>query len=190
VKADEAHSVHSPKSSSTRSSSVSSTEDSSDTSTDSNSAPEPTPRPVSFGLSVFQDKLRETELRERKLIEAARISEEKKKLLSNASNSEAGSLKSAPPAPTVPIPDEDSHWKDIKYGKVIAYCIKAMQECITRFPAHHKSYFRISYTYSTFCKTHIRVSRDWLLGSGTSAKKKVMGLFGDRKPSNFFNVSF
>jgi calcineurin-binding protein cabin-1 len=34
----------------------------------------------------------------------------------------------------------------------------------------------------------LKVSRDWLLGTATTEKKRIVGLFGDRKPSNFFNV--
>lgn len=154
-----------------------STDDSSDSSSDedSNSSSQAPANPVSFSLSAFQEKLREKEQRERKLAEAAKLLEDKKK------------AELSKPEAIAPIPEEQ-HFGGVKYGKILWNCVRAMKECIARFPTHHKSYFRISSTYSIFCKAHLKISRDWLLGT-SSSDKKIAGLFGDRKPSNFFNVS-
>jgi hypothetical protein len=166
-------------SSSQSSTAPSSDDESSDSSSEDSLTKKPAP-PISFGLSAFCEKMKEQELREGKLAEEAAAKAAADKLI-------AEKLKRIAYSPTTI--EENPHFKNVKCGRIISQCLKAMEECISRFPAHHKAYYRISYIYSTFCKSHLKISKEWLLGTGLD-RKKISGLFGDRKQSNFFNVSF
>lgn len=177
-------------SSSQSSSAPSSDDDSADSSSEDSVAKNPV-EPISFGLSAFCEKMKEKELREGKLAEEAAAAATAVKITAAEVSiiPEDTTIAHQPKSTTTHhFIEENPHFKNVKCSRIISQCLKAMQECISRFPAHHKSYHRISYIYYTFCKSHLKISKEWLLGTGLE-KKKISGLFGDRKPSNFFNVS-
>lgn len=61
-------------------------------------------------------------------------------------------------------------------------CIKALEECIRRFPEHYKSYYRLSNHYfRSKLDKDVEKARKLLIESG--------GLFADRTNKNFFGVS-
>ena len=169
-------------SSSSSSSGPSSSIDSSDSCSSDSVIIEDPSKPISFGLSSFCEKLKEKELREGKLAEeaaaAAKVAEQKA--------AEAKLIAEQPKHPAIEL---NIHFKDVNYGRVISQCLKAMEESVSRFSTHHKSYYRIAYIYYKFCKSHLKISKEWLLGSETD-KKRISGLFGDRKLTNFFNLSY
>ena len=149
----------------------SSTESSSDKIEDIDNTPV-TPAPLtSFSLSSFCEKIREEDEARRaaKLREDEAFAKEKETKRSIEIN---------------------PYFKDSKYAAIISQCVRAFEECLSRFSAHHKSYFRISYTYFKFGKESLGMCKEWLLGNGGGGgeKKKSPGLFTDRKPNNFFNV--
>jgi hypothetical protein len=157
-------------------SSNSSSDDSS--SAESNKITETVSKPVahgmsSFSLSAFTDKMRESELEEAKLAEeAAKVAAKKA---------------SIPIVPSKPVDASQfySEFKDVPYGAIISYCLDAMVECVTRFPQCFKAYFRLAYTHKT-CGKNLLKAKEFLIGPGT---KRVPGLYGERKPNNFFHVS-
>ncbi|CAL8077936.1 unnamed protein product [Orchesella dallaii] len=167
------------------SSSSSSSED--ETSTDSVKSVKPadggSPPMSSYSLSEFRKRLQEKELREEKLATEAKICD----------------AKPPSPAPPSPVEEEDiyeglgletnifyNEFKDVKFGAVIAMCMKAMEECICRYPSHFKSYYRLAHTYIVFLKDAKR-AKDYLMGSPALSQRKITGLFGEKKPTNFFN---
>ncbi|CAG7725832.1 unnamed protein product [Allacma fusca] len=142
----------------------------------------------SFGLSAFQEKMREKEIQENRIMKAqttaavSKSAEDSSKVSCRPSS--ATSVKSVPSA------EQNKFYKDftsIKYGLLISQCLSALEECIVRFPQHHKSYFRISYIYAILTKNNWKISKDYLLGSASTDKKRISGLFADRKTNNFFN---
>lgn len=71
-------------------------------------------------------------------------------------------------------------------------CIKNLEECLTRFPEHYKSIYRIVNHYLTAPEKYKNLdkTRQLLLGTyTTSLGNKINGLFSERKNNNFFNVS-
>lgn len=63
-----------------------------------------------------------------------------------------------------------------------ARCLAALQECVRRFPEHYKSLYRLAYFYfRSKLQRDPTISKQLLLGE--------KGLFKDRRPNNFFNVS-
>ncbi|ODM96024.1 Calcineurin-binding protein cabin-1 [Orchesella cincta] len=167
------------------SSGTSSTSTEDDTSTDSTKSVKPGDASnalmSSYSLSEFRKRLQEKELREEKLATEAKICENR------------------PPSPPVPVEEVDIYeglgldknpfyeeFKDVKFASVIAMCLKAMEECISRYPSHFKSYYRLAHTYIVFLKDAKR-AKEYLMGSPTLSQRKITGLFGDKKPTNFFN---
>ncbi|XP_055643034.1 calcineurin-binding protein cabin-1-like isoform X2 [Toxorhynchites rutilus septentrionalis] len=69
-------------------------------------------------------------------------------------------------------------------------CIKNLEECITRFPEHYKSVYRLAYHYLNTSGSHksIERCRELLLGVyKTTLGNQINGLFTERKNNNFFN---
>ncbi|KAM6155714.1 calcineurin-binding protein cabin-1 [Rhynchocyon petersi] len=71
-------------------------------------------------------------------------------------------------------------------------CIAALHLCLSRFPQHYKSLYRLAFLY-TYSKTHrnLQWARDVLLGSSIPWQQlqhmPAQGLFCERNKTNFFN---
>ncbi|NXO20967.1 CABIN protein, partial [Cisticola juncidis] len=71
-------------------------------------------------------------------------------------------------------------------------CISSFCLCLSRFPQHYKSLYRLAYLY-TYSTTHrnLQWARDVLLGSGVPWQQlkhmPAQGLFCERNKTNFFN---
>ncbi|KYO31630.1 calcineurin-binding protein cabin-1 isoform E [Alligator mississippiensis] len=71
-------------------------------------------------------------------------------------------------------------------------CIASFCLCLSRFPQHYKSLYRLAYLY-TYSKTHknLQWARDVLLGSSIPWQQlkhmPAQGLFCERNKTNFFN---
>lgn len=130
------------------------------------------PQVTSYGLSDFCEKMKQDE-------QAAKLREEQTlKLKDQEEKNKKEEVKK-------PVEINQS-FENSKYCRIITQCVKAFEECLSRFSSHHKSYLRISYTYYKFGK-NIQISRHWLLRNPTD-KKILPGLFADRRPNNLFNV--
>ncbi|XP_061174422.1 calcineurin-binding protein cabin-1-like [Saccostrea echinata] len=73
---------------------------------------------------------------------------------------------------------------------LIEKCMAALHLCLSRFPTHYKSTYRLAYVYfySTFHK-NLQYARDLLLGNPQWQSLSYMpaqGLFSERKVTNFF----
>jgi hypothetical protein len=78
---------------------------------------------------------------------------------------------------------------DLSYGVIISKCLQAMKECTTRYPQCFKAYFRLARAF-VFFKKDYKKAKHYLMGNNVSGVGKIVGLYGERKPSNFFHVSF
>lgn len=191
------------------SSSSSSSDDSSTDSVETSAASTSCPSNVGFSLSAFCKRLEE---KEQKL--AAIISEKEKtpetspsqklpeKKAENQSLTEIEKCakeavsQAQPESPPQPedlyagLDMDNNHFykdfKDKKFGGVISLCLKAMEECISRYASHFKSYCRIAQTYKVVLQDSER-AKEYLLGSPNLTQRKIAGLFGERKANNFFN---
>ena len=70
-------------------------------------------------------------------------------------------------------------------------CIKNLEECVTRFPEHYKSIYRLITIYLNAGKPikDLKKCKQLLLETyQTSIGNSINGLFVDRKINNFFNV--
>uniref|UniRef100_A0A8C0GBD3 Calcineurin binding protein 1 n=1 Tax=Chelonoidis abingdonii TaxID=106734 RepID=A0A8C0GBD3_CHEAB len=71
-------------------------------------------------------------------------------------------------------------------------CITSFRLCLSRFPQHYKSLYRLAFLY-TYSKTHknLQWARDVLLGSSIPWQQlkhmPAQGLFCERNKTNFFN---
>lgn len=73
-------------------------------------------------------------------------------------------------------------------NNIYKMCIKNLEECITRFPEHYKSIYRLIHHFLNVGETLNRC-RQLLLGSDykTTLGNSIGGLFSERKNNNFFN---
>lgn len=82
---------------------------------------------------------------------------------------------------------------DAKYVEMIyEMCIRNLEECVTRFPEHYKSIYRLVHVYLHGPDTikNLDKCNQLLLGTYTSTLgNQIQGLFTDRKNNNLFNVS-
>ncbi|XP_072271694.1 calcineurin-binding protein cabin-1 isoform X2 [Pyxicephalus adspersus] len=75
---------------------------------------------------------------------------------------------------------------------LIEQCITSFKLCLSRFPQHYKSLYRLAYLY-TYSHTHqnLQWARDVLLGSSIPWQQlkhmPAQGLFYERNKTNFFN---
>ncbi|GCC34948.1 hypothetical protein chiPu_0013425 [Chiloscyllium punctatum] len=75
---------------------------------------------------------------------------------------------------------------------LIEQCIRALHLCLSRFPQHYKSLYRLAYLY-IYSKTHknLNWARDVLLGVNIPWQQlkhmPAQGLFYERNKTNFFN---
>lgn len=76
--------------------------------------------------------------------------------------------------------------------EIYRMCIKNLEECVTRFPEHYKSIYRLVLIYlnAPECIKDVKKCHELFMGTyTTSLNSPIQGLFSDRKPSNLFNVS-
>lgn len=76
--------------------------------------------------------------------------------------------------------------------RIYNMCIKNLEECITRFPEHYKSIYRLVQIYLNGPDRFkdVKKCNQLLLGTYTTALgNQLQGLFTDRKNNNLFNVS-
>jgi hypothetical protein len=70
-------------------------------------------------------------------------------------------------------------------------CISGIRCCLSRFPEHYKSLYRLAYEHYT--TGDVGMAQQILLHSlpglqsGSGSQSEVRGLFSDRKPNNLFN---
>lgn len=75
---------------------------------------------------------------------------------------------------------------------IFKICIKNLEECVTRFPEHYKSIYRLAniYLHAPESVKDLQRCRQLLLGTYTTGLgNQIQGLFVDRKQVNLFNVS-
>ncbi|XP_052866977.1 calcineurin-binding protein cabin-1-like [Anopheles cruzii] len=73
---------------------------------------------------------------------------------------------------------------------IFKLCIKNLEECITRFPEHYKSMYRLvhHYMHAPGATKSFEKARQLLLGNyRTALGNQIPGLFTERKATNFFN---
>uniref|UniRef100_A0A182P907 Calcineurin-binding protein cabin-1 MEF2-binding domain-containing protein n=1 Tax=Anopheles epiroticus TaxID=199890 RepID=A0A182P907_9DIPT len=73
---------------------------------------------------------------------------------------------------------------------IFKLCIKNLEECITRFPEHYKSMYRLvhHFMYAPGSTKSFESARQLLLGTyRTTLGNQIPGLFTERKTTNFFN---
>ncbi|XP_050089319.1 calcineurin-binding protein cabin-1-like [Anopheles aquasalis] len=73
---------------------------------------------------------------------------------------------------------------------IFKHCIKNLEECITRFPEHYKSMYRLvhHYMHAPGDTKSFDKARQLLLGNyRTTLGTQIPGLFTERKTTNFFN---
>lgn len=69
--------------------------------------------------------------------------------------------------------------------------VAGIRRCLSRFPEHYKSLYRLSYHH--YASSDVQLAQQILLTSlpgmqcGSSSQTGLSGLFADRKPNNFFN---
>lgn len=76
--------------------------------------------------------------------------------------------------------------------QIYKVCIKNLEECVTRFPEHYKSMYRLVHIYLNAPEKikDLEKSKQLLLGTYTTGLgNQIQGLFVDRKGTNLFNVS-
>lgn len=82
---------------------------------------------------------------------------------------------------------------DAKHVEMIyEMCMKNLEECVTRFPEHYKSIYRLVQVYLNGPDSikNLDKCNQLLLGTYTTALgNQIQGLFTDRKSNNLFNVS-
>ncbi|KAJ6646406.1 Calcineurin-binding protein cabin-1 [Pseudolycoriella hygida] len=69
-------------------------------------------------------------------------------------------------------------------------CIKNLEECVTRFPEHYKSIYRLANIYlnATGKVKDLKKCKQLLIGTYTTGlSNQIQGLFAERKLNNFFN---
>lgn len=75
-----------------------------------------------------------------------------------------------------------------QFENIYKMCIKNLEECVSRFPEHYKSIYRLIYHYLNI-KNSLDKCKQLLLGSDykTTLGNQIQGLFTERKNNNFFN---
>uniref|UniRef100_A0A8C5LJ11 Calcineurin-binding protein cabin-1 n=1 Tax=Leptobrachium leishanense TaxID=445787 RepID=A0A8C5LJ11_9ANUR len=82
--------------------------------------------------------------------------------------------------------------KEEQYKVLIEQCTNSFRLCLSRFPQHYKSLYRLAYLF-TYSHTHqnLQWARDVLLGSSIPWQQQkhmpAQGLFYERNKTNFFN---
>lgn len=88
--------------------------------------------------------------------------------------------------------DENAPLDEKRIDFIYKMCIKNLEECITRYPEHYKSIYRLVLIYINGPEKikDVQKGNQLLLGTYTTELgNQVQGLFTDRKNNNLFNVS-
>lgn len=88
--------------------------------------------------------------------------------------------------------DENAPLDEKRIDFIYKMCIKNLEECITRYPEHYKSIYRLVLIYMNGPEKikNVQKCNQLLMGTYTTELgNQVQGLFTDRKNNNLFNVS-
>lgn len=102
---------------------------------------------------------------------------------SSSSDSDSDSSDDGPDKATKPLKEHDLE-------SIFKTCIRNLEECVTRFPEHYKSIYRLVNIYlnAPDAIKDLRKCKQLLLSTYTTGlNNPVQGLFADRKNNNFFN---
>uniref|UniRef100_A0A8C6MCT5 Calcineurin-binding protein cabin-1 n=1 Tax=Nothobranchius furzeri TaxID=105023 RepID=A0A8C6MCT5_NOTFU len=100
--------------------------------------------------------------------------------------------KPEPPAEVIEVPKALPAERADQRLMLVEMCVRALFLCLSRFPQHYKSLYRLAYLY-TSSKTHqnLQWARDVLLGSSVPWQQlkhmPAQGLFCERNKTNLFN---
>uniref|UniRef100_H3C9K0 Calcineurin-binding protein cabin-1 n=1 Tax=Tetraodon nigroviridis TaxID=99883 RepID=H3C9K0_TETNG len=103
-----------------------------------------------------------------------------------------GKKKPEPPAEVMEVPKALPADRGEQRRTLVEMCVRALFLCLSRFPQHYKSLYRLAFFY-TNSKTHqnLQWARDVLLGSGVPWQQlkhmPAQGLFCERNKTNLFN---
>ncbi|XP_047417574.1 calcineurin-binding protein cabin-1 isoform X1 [Sciurus carolinensis] len=103
-----------------------------------------------------------------------------------------GKKRSEPPGEPVTFPQGLPADAEEQRQFLTEQCIASFRLCLSRFPQHYKSLYRLAFLY-TYSKTHrnLQWARDVLLGSSIPWQQlqhmPAQGLFCERNKTNFFN---
>lgn len=109
---------------------------------------------------------------------------------STTSSSDSESSGSESDSTTDDKQDENAPMTDQELEHLYKVCVRNLEECMTRFPEHFKSIYRlVNYYLHSFDKEHdLEKCRQLLLGTyKTNLNAEIQGLFTERKNNNFFN---
>uniref|UniRef100_A0A3P9JXR1 Calcineurin-binding protein cabin-1 n=1 Tax=Oryzias latipes TaxID=8090 RepID=A0A3P9JXR1_ORYLA len=100
--------------------------------------------------------------------------------------------KQEPPAEVIEVPKALPAERADQKKMLVEMCVRALFLCLSRFPQHYKSLYRLAYFY-TNSKFHqnLQWARDVLLGSSVQWQQlkhmPAQGLFCERNKTNLFN---
>ncbi|XP_042343404.1 calcineurin-binding protein cabin-1 isoform X2 [Plectropomus leopardus] len=103
-----------------------------------------------------------------------------------------GKKKPEPPAEVIEVPKALPADRVEQRRMLVEMCVRALFLCLSRFPQHYKSLYRLAFFY-TNSKTHqnLQWARDVLLGSSVPWQQlkhmPAQGLFCERNKTNLFN---
>ncbi|XP_067377712.1 calcineurin-binding protein cabin-1 isoform X2 [Channa argus] len=103
-----------------------------------------------------------------------------------------GKRRPEPPAEVIEVPKALPHERSEQRRMLVEMCVRALFLCLSRFPQHYKSLYRLAFFY-TKSKTHqnLQWARDVLLGSSVPWQQlkhmPAQGLFCERNKTNLFN---
>ncbi|KAI3372339.1 hypothetical protein L3Q82_022837, partial [Scortum barcoo] len=103
-----------------------------------------------------------------------------------------GKRKPEPPAEVIEVPKALPAERADQRRMLVEMCVRALFLCLSRFPQHYKSLYRLAFFY-TNSKTHqnLQWARDVLLGSSVPWQQlkhmPAQGLFCERNKTNLFN---
>ncbi|KAM7018529.1 calcineurin-binding protein cabin-1 isoform 2-T3 [Tautogolabrus adspersus] len=103
-----------------------------------------------------------------------------------------GKRKPEPPIEVIEVPKALPTERADQRRMLVDMCVRALFLCLSRFPQHYKSLYRLAFFYSN-SKTHqnLRWARDVLLGSSVPWQQlkhmPAQGLFCERNKTNLFN---
>ncbi|XP_028434344.1 calcineurin-binding protein cabin-1 isoform X3 [Perca flavescens] len=104
-----------------------------------------------------------------------------------------GKRKPEPPAEVIEVPKALPTERGDQRRMLVEMCVRALFLCLSRFPQHYKSLYRLAFFY-TNSKTHqnLQWARDVLLGSSVPWQQlkhmPAQGLFCERNKTNLFNL--
>lgn len=102
----------------------------------------------------------------------------------SSSDSESDSSEDSPDKAMKPL-------KEHELESIFKTCVRNLEECVTRFPEHYKSIYRLVNIYLNAPDSvkDLRKCKQLLLSTYTTGlNNPIQGLFADRKNNNFFNV--